>query len=61
MDQKSVSDLILEKFAENIKKDELSAGISEDLIALVSQKKHGKSDIKKMLRRERDEDSKSGS
>lgn len=61
MDQKSVSDLILEKFAENIKKDELSAGISEDLIALVSQKKHSKSDIKKMLRRERDEDSKSGS
>jgi len=61
VDQKSVSDLILEKFTENIKKDELFAGISEDLIALVSQKRQSKSDIKKMLRREQDEDSKSGS
>ena len=61
MVQKSVSDLIFDKFAESIKKDGLFAEISDDLIALVHQKRHSTSDIEKSLRGKQDEDSESGS
>ena len=61
MVQKSVSDLILDKFAESIKKDDLFVGISDELTILVREKRHSKSGIEKLLKGKQDEDSESGS
>lgn len=61
MVQKSVSDLIFDKFAESIKKDGLFVGISDDLAALARQKRPSKSEIERLLRRKQDEGSESGS
>jgi hypothetical protein len=56
--QKSVSDLIFDKFAEYVRKDRLFDGVSEDLITLVRKKKPNKSEIEKLLRKTQDEDTK---
>lgn len=61
MVQKSVSDLIFDKFAESIKKDGLFGGISDDLVALARRKRPSKSEIEKLLRGKQDEGSESGS
>ena len=60
MIQKSVPDLILDKFAESIEKDDLFGEISGDLIALVRERK-SKAMIEKLLRKKQDENPKSGS
>lgn len=58
MVQKSVSDLIFDKFAESIKnRNDLFEGISDDFISLVRQKRPSKVNIEKLLRRKEDEDS----
>lgn len=61
MSQKSVSDLIFDKFAESIKEDNLFQGISEEVDALIRGKKHIKKNLPNLLRKKADEDSKSGS
>jgi len=60
MIQKSVPDLILDKFAESIEKDDLFGEISGDLIALVREGK-SRAMIEKLLRKKQDENPKSGS
>ncbi len=60
MIQKSVLDLIFDKFAESIEKDDLFGEISGDLIALVRERK-SKAMIEKLLRKKQDENPKSGS
>ena len=51
MVKKSVPELILDKFAESIEKDELFRGISEDLTSLIRKKKPSKTEIKNLLGR----------
>lgn len=58
MVQKSVSDLIFDKFTESIEKDVLFKGISTDLAALVRGKKRSKTEFQNLLRKKQDEDSK---
>lgn len=52
MVKKSVPDLIFDRFAEAIEKDDLFRGISEDLVKLVRRGKSGKSEIENLLGRE---------
>lgn len=61
MSQKSVSDLIFDKFAESVEKDALFKGISADLVTIVREKKSNKAELQKLLRKKQDEDIKSGS
>ncbi|MEM2112313.1 MAG: hypothetical protein QXX08_10645 [Candidatus Bathyarchaeia archaeon] len=61
MNQKSVTDLIFDRFAESIEKDDLFKGISADLVALVLQKRANKAEIMKILKGEGNENPKSGS
>lgn len=61
MVQKSVTDLVFDKFAESIEKDDLFSEISTDLIALVRQKKTNKAEFKRLLKGNENEGSKSGS
>lgn len=61
MSQKSVSDLIFDKFAESVEKDALFKGISADLVTIVREKKSNKAELQKLLRKKQDEDFKSGS
>jgi len=56
MDQKSVTDLVFDKFAESIEKDELFRGVSTDLVALIRQKKASKAAIKRLLKGKGNED-----
>jgi len=55
MPQKSVPDLIFDKFAEYVKNDGLFKGVSDDLVALVREKKPSKTKIEKLLREKQDE------
>jgi len=57
MVQKSVTDLVFDRFAESIEKDDLFRGLSTDLISLVRQKKASKAEIKRLLKGKGDEDS----
>lgn len=50
MASKKVSDLIIDKFAENIKKDGLFGNISEELTSLFTERKHSKEEIENLLR-----------
>ena len=52
MIKKSVPDLIFDRFAEAVEKDNLFKGISKDLVKLVRRGKSGKSEIENLLRRE---------
>lgn len=61
MVQKSVSDMIFDKFAESIEKDALFKDISADLVDLVRGKKHSKTELQNLLRKKQDENSKPGS
>ena len=58
MSQKSVPDLIFDRFAESIEKDVLFKGIFADLATLVRGKKHSKAELQNLLRKKQDEDSK---
>lgn len=60
MTQKTVSDLIFDKFAESIEKDDLFKEISKDLISLVREKKCSKAEIEKLLVKMKNEDSGTG-
>jgi len=51
MAQKSVRDLIFDKFVEVVGNDALFKGISDDLANLVRQGKPGKTDIINLLRK----------
>jgi hypothetical protein len=51
MVQKSVPDLIFDKFAEAVEKDDLFKGISSDLVKLVQQRRPSKAEIENILRR----------
>jgi len=51
MVKKFVRDLILEKFADLVGKDELFYGISDDLFSLSQQGKLNKSEITNLLRK----------
>lgn len=51
MVKKSVSNLILDKFAETVEKNDLFKGISEDLVSLVRRRKPSKTEIENLLRR----------
>jgi hypothetical protein len=57
MSEKTVSDVIFEKFANSIKNDALFSSISDDLVLAIRQKQ-GKSKIKDLLRKMENEDSK---
>ena len=61
MVQKSVSDLIFDKFAERIEADALFKGISADLVDLIRGKKCSKTELQNLLRKKQDENSKPGS
>jgi hypothetical protein len=49
--KKSVPDLIFDKFAEAVGKDDLFKGISGDLVNLVRQRRPGKAEIENILRK----------
>jgi len=51
MASKKVSDLIIDKFAENIKKNRLFENISGELISLFTERKHSKEEIENLLRK----------
>lgn len=51
MVKKSVPDLIFDKFAEAIEKDDLLKEISKDLVSLVRRGRPSKTEIKDLLRR----------
>jgi len=61
MPQKSVPDLIFDKFAEYIRNDGLFKEVSDDLIILARKRKPSKTEIEKLLREKQDEDTESGS
>ena len=61
MSQKSVLDLIFDKFAEYVGNDGLFDGVSDNLITLVREKKPSKTEIEKLLRGKQDEDTESES
>jgi len=61
MVQKTVSDLIFDKFAGSIESDVLFKGISDNLIALIHERRHNKAELEKLLRKKQDEDPESGS
>ena len=50
MSEKTVSDMIFDKFAESIKEDTLFSNISADLV-IAMREKHGKSKIKELMRK----------
>ena len=60
MEQKTVSNLIFDKFAESIERDALFKGISEDLISMVRKTKSSKAEIQKLLEKKQNEDSGTG-
>ena len=49
MAEKSVTDMIFEKFAQNVAGDSIFKGICEELVALMQSKKPGKDEIKAIL------------
>ena len=53
MPDKTISDLILDKFAESIAEDKAFTGVSTDLVSALRQKQ-GKGKIKDLLRRAED-------
>ncbi len=57
MSQRTVSDLILDNFAEKIKKDDLFKGVAEDVIDSISSKRRKKVDIVTSLKKVEHEDS----
>lgn len=57
MSEKTVSDMIFEKFATAIKDDVLFSSVSDDLV-LAMRQKHGKKKIRDLLRKTENEDSK---
>lgn len=61
MPQKSVPNLIFDKFAQYITNDGLFKGVSDDLITLVRKRKPSKTQIEKLLKEKQDEDTKSES
>jgi len=62
MMQKSVSDLIFDKFTESLIRDDLFNGISAVLDAFVRVEKHGKGkiELQNILKKKQNENSKSG-
>lgn len=60
MPQKSVSDLIFDKFAKNVEGDALFQGISVELSNAVRAEKRKKAEIISILKKENDEDSGTG-
>lgn len=60
MTQKSVSDLIFDKFTESLIRDDLFNGISAVLDAFVRVEKHGKIELQNILKNKQNENSKSG-
>lgn len=60
VEQKTVSDLIFDKFEERIEGNDLFKGISDDLISLARQTKPNRDEIAMLLRKKQDENSKSG-
>jgi len=61
MEQKSVSDLIFDKFAGSLVKDDLFRGISAELDAFVcgENKKRSKTELQNILKKKQNENSKS--
>lgn len=59
MEQKSVSDLIFDKFAGSLVKDDLFKGISAELDAFVRGKKCIKTELQNILKKKQNENSKS--
>lgn len=55
MGSKKVSDLIIDKFAENIEKDDLFENISEELVTMLKERKHSKDEIENLLKKKQDE------
>lgn len=51
MVKKSVQNLIFDKFAQTIEKDDLFKGISDDLASLVRQGRPSKAEIESLLRK----------
>lgn len=60
MEQKSVSDLIFDKFFGSLAKDDLFKGISAELDAFVRGKKCNKTELQNILKKKQNENSKSG-
>lgn len=56
MTQKSVPDLIYDKFAESISKDTLFNGITDDLLKQVRAKKKSEKEISSLLSKDKNED-----
>ena len=57
MPEKTVSDLIFDKFAESVKSDPLFAKLTDELI-IAMRLKQGKTKIRELLRKMENEDSK---
>lgn len=57
MTQKSVPDLIYDKFAESVGKDDLFDGISDDLLKQIRERKKSEKEISNLLGKGKDEDS----
>lgn len=54
MSEKTVSDIILDRFLESIKNDRLFAEISDNLVTAMREK-HGKNKIKELFRKTQNE------
>jgi hypothetical protein len=57
MSQKSVPELIYDKFAESVGQDALFKDISDDLVIQIRAKKKSERDISNLLSKVKDEDS----
>ena len=57
MVQKTISDLIYDKFSEFIKKDDLFKNISVDLILAIKEKRCSKNEIESLFKRIENENS----
>lgn len=57
MSQRTISDLILDSFAEKIKKDDLFKGVAEGVIDSISANRRKKADIVNSLKKVENEDS----
>ena len=60
MEQKSVSEMVFDKFVESLAKDDLFKRISVKLDAFVRGKKRGKTELQNILKKKQNENYKSG-
>lgn len=57
MSSKKVPDLIIDKFAESITKDDLFGNICGELNVMIKERRHNKEEIENLLKRKQNENS----